>query len=184
MTYLTEDPWPLAIMFAVAAGFFAWNGLRTGLKKYHRTAGICIGLMLIPIVIDALVHTDPEQISESIDDLAQAVIDDDAEHAISFVDDADKLSNQTRQTIQRGLDMVDVRENLRIKAMQIRVSGDTATSDFRANGTVDVRDVTSGRHVASRWLLNWRKSDEGWKITKVTRLDPVNGDPMGTFTAE
>ncbi len=180
MTYLTEDPWPLAFAFGVTSLALIWHSLRTGNKKVLRWAGASAICMLVPFVVDRLVSTDREQIRESLDGLSRAVIDGDAERAVRFVDKAEAPDNPTRKLIEQGLQQVDVTEDMHIKGVVIRVNGDSATCDFRANGTVALRGVTT-RHVATRWLLQWEHRPDGWKIIKVTRLDPVSGDEIGAW---
>ncbi len=183
MSYLTENPWPLAIVFFLAAGFFAWNAMRSGQKKIWRLAGVCAGLAVLPFVIDAIVETDNEQITESLEELAQGLIDNDVEKCLSFVAGAENASDAVRQAIEQGLQKIDVHD-LRIKNVRIKSTGTEATCDFRANGTVDVRDVANNQHAATRWVLTWQKTGETWKVSQAKRLNPVTGDTIETMSAQ
>lgn len=181
MRYLTEDPWPLTVTLIVFTAFFAWNAARSGNKKVWQLAAVFIVLAIVPLVVDQLVETDREVITSSLHELADAVVDSDLTRALSFLEAGDMLSGSAREVVERGLDQIDVHEGLRIKGIVIKVDGTEATSDFRANGTVDVKNVASDQHAVSRWLLAWKKSGGDWKVTKITRLNPLTGDTMGTY---
>ncbi len=182
MNYLTENPWPLAVMIGLVAVFFAWNAIRSGQSKLRNIAVIVAVLAVIPFVTDQLIQTDREVITKHLTELRDAVVSGNANAALAFVDSKDQLPGSAAEQIQRGMDMVNVHDNLHLKGVQVEVSGAEATSDFRANGTVDVKNIASGRHVATRWRLTWSKRATEWKITLLERLDPLNGEVIGVFS--
>jgi hypothetical protein len=181
MTYLTENPWPLTAMFVLFAIFFAWSALRSRAKSMQGMAAIAILLACVPPIVDRLVQTDREDLTEHLSDLRDAVVSGDISAALKFVEGGDNLPGSARTQIESGMSRIDVQDDLRIKGVKIDVNNQQATSDFRANGTVDVKNFADGRYVATRWRLTWGKRNSDWKITLIERLDPVRGEVMDVF---
>ncbi|MFK7820017.1 MAG: hypothetical protein AB8G99_14940 [Planctomycetaceae bacterium] len=181
MTYLTENPWPLTAMFGIFAMFFAWSAMRSGQKSMKGMAIIALLLAFVPPIVDRMIETDREVLTKHLSDLRDAVVAGDVSAALQFVDGGDNLPGSAREQIESGMAKVDVQDNLRIKGIKIDVKDKQATSDFRANGTVDVKNYADGRHVATRWRLTWDKRGSDWKVTLIERLDPVRGEVMGVF---
>ena len=179
MTYLTENPWPLAIAFLLGAAFCAWNASRTQTGIAWKLCGVCLLLAVLPFVTDQLVETDREQVTEHLVELAEAVRSNNTSKVLGFVKGMD---GDAHQTVEEGMKRVNIR-SLRIKDVRIDASSGEGTSDFRANGSVDVTGIVSDKHVATRWVLDWSRLGDEWKVTKITRLDPLKGEPMGTFDA-
>lgn len=176
MTYLTETPWPISIaMFSIAV-FFGWNAMRTSQKQAWRVAQICAGLAVVPLITDFLIETDREQVTASLTSLRNAVRQNDVQATIGFIKD-----EGLRTTVERQMRRIDV-QSLRLKAIQIKADGTSAVSDFRANGSASLKGMSGGRHVATRWVLDWRKTGNEWKITGITQINPVTGEPQATFS--
>lgn len=152
--------------------------MRTGNRKTWRIASALAVLGVVPIVIDQLVETDREQVTARLEGLAEAVVANDARRALSFFEGGEHLD------VENGMNRVHVHEGLRIKQVKVDVNDSSADCDFRANGMVDVQGIASNRHVATRWKLTWEKKSDDWKITRVTRLNPVTGEDMGMFAAQ
>ncbi len=178
MTYFTENPWPLTIMFLIVAAFLAWNAMRSGAKRVWQAAGLMAVLAVIPQVTHRMIETDKEQVAGSIHELADAFIKGDGSRALSYFDTGGEISIEL---VQQALDRVDV-QTLRIKGVRIDVTGNKATSKFRANGTVNIRNGASQTGPTS-WLVKWKKTESRWKIVSGDQLNPVNGDVMRSFNA-
>ena len=181
MTYLTENPWPLTAMFGVFAVFFAWSSMRSGQKSMKSMAIIAVLLAIVPQIVDRLVETDREVLTQRLSDLRDTVVAGNINAALQFVDGGENLPGSAREQIESGMNRVNVHEDLRIKGVKIDVQNRKATSDFRANGTVDVKNFADGRYVATRWRLTWEKRSSGWKITLIEEFDPVRGEVIRVF---
>lgn len=175
MTYLTENPWPITISLLVIAAFFAWNAMRTLQKKAWRVAQVCVGLALIPLAIDFLVETPREQVTSTLESLADAVRKNDAEKTLSFLG-----LEGVRQNVRAEMQRFEV-QSLRLKTVRIKATETTATSDFRANGSVALTEAGGSRHVATRWVLEWTKEGDNWKIGRVRYVNPVTGEVIREF---
>ena len=184
MTYLTENPWPLALTFAFVALFLAFFAMRSGESKFWKIAAAFVALAVIPFVTDQLIQTDREVVMDELLRLRDTVVSGNATATLELVDGKDALPGSAAETIRQGMSIVKVHEGLRIKSVQVETNGTEATSDFRANGTVDVKGVASNRHAATRWRLKWVKRAAGWKIKVVERLNPLTGEVMGVFSSE
>ncbi len=181
MTYFTENPWPLTIMFLIVAAFLAWNAMRSGAKRVWQAAGLMAVLAVIPQVTHRMIETDKEQVAGSIHALADAFVDGDATRALSYFDAGGDISTEL---VQEAMDKVDV-QTLRIKGVRIEVTGNEATSKFRANGTVSSKNGGPQTGPTS-WLVKWKKEKKTgsrWKIVSGDQLNPVNGDVIRSFNA-
>jgi len=182
MTYLTENPWPLTIALLAIAAFLASNAMKTHQKKLWRVVHVCLALAAVPVLVDFLVETPREQVTGELESLADAVRQNDIQQTLSFVGAMNADNADVRNLIEQGMPRIDV-QSLRLKTVRISAADSKATSDFRANGSVGLTRMGGSRHVATRWVLNWRKTGDDWKITAINRLDPISGDVINTFAA-
>lgn len=184
MTYLTENPWPLAILLAIVAMFFGWLALRSGQEKHRKIAIIIALLAVVPFITDQLITTDREAITRTLFELRDAVVSGNAQAALAFVDGGENIPGSTAEQVQRGMDLVNVHDDMRLKSIQVEASGGKATAEFRANGTIDVKNVATERYAPTRWRLTWVKRADDWKITVVERLDPLKGEVIDVFASQ
>jgi hypothetical protein len=85
MTYLSEDPTFLAVVFLVLAGISLAALKVTQHGKYLVHAGIALGLGLAVFVVDWFWVTDTERIERVVYDLQRAVANSDADAVISHL---------------------------------------------------------------------------------------------------
>lgn len=180
MTYFTENPWPLTIMFLIVAVFLAWNAMRSRAKRVWQAAGLMAVLAVIPQITHRMIETDKEQVTASIHALADAFVDGDATRALSFLEAGGGVSPEL---VQQALDRFDIQDGLRIKSIRIEVTGNKATSKFRANGTVSIKNGGS-RTGPTSWSVTWKKTGSRWKVIGGDQLNPVNGDVIQSFNAQ
>ena len=127
------------------------------------------------MVTDFLIETSREQVEASLKSLSETVGQNNVQATIAFIDDED-----LKARIEREMPRFEI-QSLRLKGIQIKADGTSAVSDFRANGSASLKGMGAGRHVATRWVLDWTKKSNGWKITGITRLNPITGEPEGIF---
>lgn len=180
MTYLTENPWPLALTFFACAIFFLWHALRTAQKQPKKFALACLILGLVPLIIDQLVETDREQVTTALNDLAAAVKNGDVEKTIGYLAGGDALGEATIARVKSEMGRITV-SRLKIKDVRVTVGGDTANNEFRANGSLDYGQDMRGQPFATKWILKWNRVAGKWKVAGITRVDPVSGEALETL---
>ena len=85
MTWLSENPWPLAGTFGTLAVIFLIALKVTQQAKYLMWAGIALGLALLVIVVEQLWVTDAERIEAVVNDLGRAVKRSDADAVLAHL---------------------------------------------------------------------------------------------------
>lgn len=177
--WLTETPWPPALLLLVGAVIFAIAWTRNRKVIFAVLAGFCLLLIPVVFVVEHLIVTPAEEIEAAIHSLRDAVVSGDIERTLEFFSTTAIVE---RAQVVTGMTMGEVQPDLRITDVSTKVmASDTiAVSQFRANGTFVMRGpFMAGTHrVATRWELSWRKEAGEWKITEVQRLNPITGEPM------
>lgn len=181
--WLTESSWQLIVLCLMGTAVFIGLYSKTPLRKYLIGAVGCVLLGAVVFVVERMIVTESEQVEKNVYDLAAACVAGNIDETIEFVDPQEIV---IRETIRNGMKMVDVKEDLGVTDLNVKLApgGQTATSHFRANGTVSLSPSTNqlsldyAQHVSTRWILTWRKMDTGWKITDLQRLSPLTGDAI------
>lgn len=177
--WFTENPWPPVIILAlIACGMVAaWSSQ----KRAAWLAGavvLLIGCVGIFVLEEAIV-TEGERVEANVRDLAWSFQKKDRDKVLGFFS---PQAADLRGVIKEALDSVDVKDDLDIKDMEVRVygGGAQALSHFRANATVSWKGLNVG-HQPSRWELTWQKEGDDWKILDVQRLNPIKNEKMRVF---
>lgn len=177
--WFTEDPWPPVMVLVVLAVVFglAWNATRRG-----RYILLALGLVVLAfgvLVVEELVVTQAEEVEARVLALADDVVRGDVEKVLGYFSDE---AQSVKSAIGSRLEDVQVEEDLRITDLQVTMdsAGTQAESHFRANGRVSYRSWTS--NTSTRWNLTWQKEGTSWKILKVERLDPIEGEVINTWS--
>jgi hypothetical protein len=178
--WFIEDPWPPILILAVIAMVFgfAWNANHRGL--YFLSALGCVALGFVVLVVEELIITESEEVEAEVYALAEAVTKGEQEQVLDFfAGDAGRL----RAAIASRMDDIQVEDNLRITGLQVEMqnNGTEAQSDFRANGTVTLKNMGS-YNGPTRWNLTWEKNEGTWKIIQVEQLDPIKGHVISTWS--
>lgn len=176
MTYLSDNPWPLIIVLGAIAVCCFLAGAKAG-----RIAGlVCIALAVGVYFLEQAWISPAETVEVVITDMLE---DFKAEKEADIHAAIAEESSDLRAIATQGLNMVDLSEDFRVKSVSIEMNSDTqATARVRANGHAQLKSGGGGgQHMPTFWETVWNKQGEDWKLSKVTRLNPANGDPMGTF---
>jgi ketosteroid isomerase-like protein len=179
MTWITENPWPLMIILAIAAIAFlaAWTSQK---RRVWLAAGILSFAAVIAVYLfSKSIVTEAERVAQAVHDLAAAFQRKDKAGTLSFFS---IQAPELRTQVEQGLNWVEMPDGIDIKDVHVSTSNENtrAVSHFRANGTASVRGMGS-HHIASRWAVTWQKEGADWKIIEVQRLHPLKDEKMDMF---
>jgi hypothetical protein len=183
--WLTENPWPPAIILLVAAVLagILWSNTRK--KAFLAIAAACLIAIPIVFVVERSIITPAEVVERQIELLRDAVVSDDVEATLSFFS---KSARFERGAIAAGMALVRIEPNVDITDLDVdvRANDTVAVSHFRANGTFVGRGPLAGgeQHIPTRWRVSWRKEAGEWKIFSVERLNPITGEKINILSGE
>ncbi len=143
---------------------------------------LCAGCYLL----DQMVHTPREIITQNVYELTSAFQHQDKPKTLSFFS-AQAIAE--RAVINLAFDQVHVGDDLRITDLSVafKAANSLAISHFRANASISLNmSVVSGDfgHHPSRWELDWQQEAGEWKVVKVHRLHPITGKELGIMAAD
>lgn len=175
MLYLSENPFPLFIL--LAAGVVV--SLLTGTAKGRGIAGLCVLLGIGLFFLERWLISPGERVEAELQTMLQHFKDRDVDAIASQISNPELVDVATQ-----GLDLVDIHDSFHIKNVEVSFdeAQTTATVLLRANGYISLRKQGGGeRHVPTFWRTTWIRENDAWKLSKVMRLNPANGQEMGYF---
>lgn len=127
--------------------------------------------------LDAAVETDREQVESSL----HQFIGDYREKRAADVGDA--ISAQSLALKAAAMVAVNIYnfENDRVTDVSVTESADGYVSHFRLNADFIATNHGSIGRRPTRWNVQWVFENDRWKIRDVTRLNPVNGQELGSW---
>lgn len=174
--WFTEDALTPCALFG-AAGLVTFL---SGLSSSNRMR-VVLGVLLMAVAgrafaVDHLVITDREQIEARV----QALCDDFRHKRAGTVDYFSPTSPLLKAAVIAAMALVTVEDQPRLTDFDIEITnnGTRATSHFRANATVSVKEFGNVGHQPSRFVLTWSREQNEWRIIKVRRLHPYRDDEM------
>jgi len=178
--WLIENPWPVVVIGVAAAlgGLFLWSRRRQG-KYLFASAGMLL-LCGAVFLVDAAVVTESERVSEQVRELCYAFQRNEVDGACGYFSaNAPELQEIVRQASR----LVRVGNDLIVSDIDVRTVGTPPhyVSRFRAKATVFLKlgaGEENGGFQPSQWELLWKREPAGWRIIKLTRLNPLNQQPM------
>lgn len=179
MSWITENPWP-GILGIAGVGLVL---LIVGTGRTKAASLICLLLAIALYVVESMIVTTGEQLEANLNEM----LDGFRYRDINLI--ASHLSANAqglKETANEGLQLVEVSRSFHIKDVDTKISedGKSAWVELRGNGLLTVRINNTPYHTATRWKTLWKQQVDGaWKLVEVHRLNPVNGDEMGIFTA-
>jgi ketosteroid isomerase-like protein len=179
MLWLTENPWPLMIILS-ALGLVA---LLLGDVRVQRAGWGLLFAAVLVWIIEGRIVTAGEQIEANVQAMLEAFIARDVDAIDEHIAaDAAPL----KQTARDGLELVELHRTFHLKDVRVQMAPDqqSATVELRANGTLTLRQNNGYAHAPTRWRTTWIRQNDGWKLSAVQRLNPVNGSDMGMLTAQ
>lgn len=169
-----ENPWPVAcIGFALAFVFvIVWT--RSMRRGWLLAVAGALLLACGAFVLDEMAVTDREKMEQEVRDLCFAFQRNELPQAQSYFSEQ---APEWKQRLKEAMDLVQVDTDLTVRDIQVQFIGEgRATTKFRANATVKFRRGDSLGRQPSMWELTWQKEQSNWKVIKVVRLDPINGN--------
>ncbi len=173
---LAEQPLLTSLMLGTLAAGLLYGWLQSG-KRAAAIAGL-ITASLIPVawVVASRWETDREQITALINDIADAVEQNDHERAVTVIGDS-KTKSQARQEL-RNWTFHLARVN-KIRSIDIIDGTYPQEADVDMSVKVDVSHVKGSVRnvrVLRRLILKFQKSDDGWVVTEYRHM-PITGGP-------
>ncbi len=181
--WLIENPWPIVMICVVVAlgGVFLWS--RNKQAKYLLLAGGMLLLTGAAFLVDAAVLTESEQIDLQVRDLCYAFQRGEVDKATGYFSDT---APELKQIVREASSMVRVGNDLVVSDINVKTIGSPPhyASRFRAKATVFLKSgggEQNGGHQPSQWELIWKHEAAGWRIVKLSRLNPINQQTMQVF---
>lgn len=169
-----ENPWPVAGVGFGLAFLFAVLWTRSMRRVWIYGTIAALFLACGALALDEMYVTDRERMEGSVQQLCFAFQRNQVEAAQSFFSEQ---APEWKGRVKEAMDMIEVENDLTVRDIAIEYlnDGGRAKTKFRANATVRFRKGESLGRQPSMWELTWQREQEGWKIIKVARLDPIGG---------
>ena len=179
--WFTENPWPpmLLCILGAAIFFFAWT--RNGSMKSLFAGVLCVAATAGVYFLEQAIVTEPEVIEQLIGEVSDSVISGDVDKTLSYIS---KQSPEIGLAVMGAMKLVTIEDDLSItdSSVEMLSEGSQAKIHFRANGTVRVESANYRNHYPSRWEVTWQREANEWKITRIARLNVINGDEIGMLS--
>lgn len=176
MRWLTENPFPLAIVLigaAVVAGLMMERrGYLVGVVLLIAAGTICL--------IEDLVVTPGEQVESQIEAMLEGFKSDNMDAVYACISEtAPNLNTIAKQ----GHDKVRLQSSFHLKDVRVTVSenGRSAVAHLRANGRVTIKGAGYETMASTRWETEWMLQGQTWRLIGVKRLDLVSGEEIGVL---
>lgn len=176
MTWFTQNPWPVVVLSIVAAICCFLLAVRTGNRRWLPGIAACLLIGLLALVVDRLVVTDHEAVSELIEAARNAVEANDIDGVLAHVD---PQAEELRGTIRSAMSAVVIHD-ANVGDLEIRFGPepDTAHADFLGN--IDARD-RSGQspynRLIQRFDIELRRREGRWWMTGMQMREPIPRNP-------
>lgn len=177
MSYFTQDPLIPILLCAVAAALLAFRWHATSRGGY---LGGAVAVLLAAVAIyffEQQYITPAEQIEAHLHDMAVAVVNDDAERALSYFS-----PQAAREKIAVGgaMAIYEIDDDLRITDVNVEMRSQQTLGycHFRANGTISHKMSGISGHGATRWMYIWRLEAGEWKIIEMQRWHLVRDEQI------
>lgn len=175
MYYLTDNPWP-AIVVLGGLAICAFVLGHPALRKAGLLLAFLAGLVY---ATDVMIESPGEQVEASANKMLNGF-------KAANLDAIDALISRQSpdlvETARRGLELVNIEPGFHIKSVELKsASPDEVVARIRANGRITERQQSMTQHVPEYWETTWVHEDNQWKLSEATRLDPLSGQPRGTF---
>lgn len=174
--WFSENPWPPMIIAAVLAAVFLlmWNANRRGLHLVLVAVFVLLGVGFY--FLEQAIVTEGERLQQRVVQLCE----DFRDKKPAVLDYVSDTAPQIKLQFASAMVMVTVGKDLRLSDFQTTMSkGNTeGTVHFRANASLNVVGIGDVGYQPARLILTFQREKGGWKITKVQRLNPLNGKEM------
>ena len=179
MNYITDNPWPLIILFCGIAIVAFLSATSLG----RRVSVVCLVLGIGLFFLEQYLVS-PQELVES--ELQVMLGHFKSRNATAIAAQLSKDNNKLAKIAADGLELVKLGDSFQIKSVHVTMNDKkSATAMVRANG--DLTLLKNGGATISYpnyWKTVWQFESGHWRLAKVTRLNPVNGTEMPYFAAQ
>lgn len=175
MYYLADNPWP-AIVVLGGLAICAFVLGHPALRKVGVLLAFLAGLVY---AADAMIESPRERVEVSANKMLSGFQAADLNAIDAMIS---RQSPDLMETARRGLELVSIEPGFHIKSVELKsASSNEVVARIRANGRITERKQSMTQHVPEYWETIWVQEDDQWKLSEATRLDPLSGQPRGTF---
>ena len=175
MYYLTDNPWPIIIVLGGLAIAAVVSG-HPAMRKLALVFGVAAGLVCVAA---DMIESPREQIEVAANKILDGFKTEDLLAIGALIS---KQSPELIDTASQGLSLVSIEDDFHIKGVElISETSDGPVVRIRANGNVKEHTHSIIQRTAEYWETTWVQESEKWVLSKATRLNPLNGQPRGTF---
>ncbi|MEO2016031.1 MAG: hypothetical protein ABGZ53_16850 [Fuerstiella sp.] len=178
MTYITDNPLPLLILIAAVAIVSFLSGVPRG-KAF--TAVLLLAGIGVYFLEQYLVSP-----AEEVEHELHVMLDHfKAENLSGITSQISADSPALAEIAEKGLEVVDLSDTFHINSVDVTVdeAEAEAVAMVRANGKLTLTQNGGATYrIPNYWRTVWKTENDAWKLVRFTRLNPVNGTEMGTFS--
>ncbi|MCL6502173.1 MAG: hypothetical protein K6T86_05770 [Pirellulales bacterium] len=178
MSWLLEDVRPLLLAGLLLEGLLVLFFVRTGRLVTFVPIVILLALMGAAVLVEYLVVTDKEQIAATLDQVALALKQNDAQRLMQFID---PQARDMRRRVDSAIGLVVIREaeyrDLSVTSQP--GSPPTATAEFIGRvAFTDPKQQAPFNHYMRRFRVHFRKVDDQWIMTDYEVSDVLGKQPF------
>ena len=177
MFFITDNSVPILLLLTAVAVV----ALVAGMPKRKTVAGVCVLAAVGLLLLEQTLVSPGEEVEMQLEQMLTNFRSRDLD---AIAGQISKQSPDLIEKAKRGLDLVDVSEQFRIKSVEVELNDDItqATAFLRANGPLTIRAQGGGsRNMPTYWRTVWVREDDSWKLYQAARLNPVNGDEIEMY---
>jgi len=178
MEWIFEDPVPAMIVGGLTAAILGGGWIQTGRQPLLYLMIAVIILTVALVIVERLVVTQREQVTDTLFEIARLVAKNDIEAASGY---AYSGAPQIRQAAIAELSLyyfqaVDIKRNLNVKVYPDQ-DPPKATADFNVVVTLGTRDGFISERRVPRYveLTMYREADGQWRVADYAHDDPRRG---------
>lgn len=176
MSWITENPFPLLLIFGLLALalFAAWgNSKKPG---YFFTGVGMMALAIVALLTEQVIVTPGEEVEARTSQLCREFQRKDP-HIFTMIS---AQSPELKTLIETGFKVVQVSDDLHIDHMETRTieSGNRVVIRFRIRATMTIEHLGNVGSRTGLFELVWVREAGDWKLLRVNRLNPVTNDPI------
>jgi len=181
MTWLFEEPLYIVATGLLLAAGCGWFWLQTGKRMLLQISLGCLLLTAVSVIIEQVVETDREQVSQTLHELAAAVESNDLSAVLAFIH-PEAVEIRQRASAEMPIytfEEVKVKQNLRVEF--------PAGTERQAKALFNVVVVGRGggleniRRVPRFVIVEFVKTDERWLVRNYEHDDPRAGFRTGSL---
>jgi Tfp pilus assembly protein PilE len=178
MNWLLENPVPAIIVGGLTAAMLGGGWLQTGAKWLLYLAITAVILTILAVIMERVVVTDREQVTETLFEIAALVERNQVDEALKY---ASPKSPRVRAQAASELPLyefsdVDIKRNLEIELLP-DANPPTAIAEFNVSVTLSIRNSAFTNRRIPRFVeVTFYKEEDGqWRVGAYQHFEPTRG---------